>query len=122
MRNLYQKNLGKKGEDLAAKFLQSKGLFIIERNFRKRYSEIDIVARDGETLVFVEVKTRIGEKFGTPVEAVTPWKLRGLIKNAYYYKLLHKNLPDALRIDVIAIALDTNENLSKIDWYKNITL
>lgn len=122
MRNLYQKSLGKKGEKLAAEYLKCHGLQIIQYNFRKGNSEIDIVAREADTLVFIEVKTRIGTKFGTAEESITPWKKHQLIKSAYYYKLLHNGLPDALRIDVVAVALDLNENPTSISWYKNITL
>lgn len=122
MTNLYQKSLGKKGEKLAAGYLQSQGLQIIQYNFHKRYSEIDIIAKEADTLVFIEVKTRIGTKFGTAEESITPWKKHQLIKSAYYYKLLHKNLPDAIRIDVVAVELDSDEKLLNIAWYKNITL
>lgn len=121
MQNLRNKNLGKEGEEIAAKYLQSKGFVILEHNFHKRYSEIDIVARDKMTLVFVEVKTRIGNKFGSPEEAITPWKLHNLIKSAQYYKLLHQNLPDDMRIDVVTIVLSSINEVEKISHYKNVT-
>ena len=65
-------NLGKRGEDIAARFLLEKGLALIARNFRDKFGEIDIIAKDRETLVFVEVKTRRSHRFGLPQEAVTP--------------------------------------------------
>jgi putative endonuclease len=101
--------LGKKGEDIAANYLQKHGYRIIERNFKARYGELDIICTKDNTLVFVEVKTRIGEKFGKPEESVTPWKLREVVKTAEFYKMTHNHLPEALRIDVIAIQLDGDQ-------------
>ena len=99
-------HIGKLGEDMAATYLRNKGWKILERNYKARYGERDIVARDHETLVFVEVKTRIGDRYGTPEESVTPRKLREVVETAQFYKTLHPNLPDSLRIDVIGIVLD----------------
>src|SRR5690242_10711551 len=95
------------GEDLATKFLENKGYKILERNFRKGYGEIDIVALDNDTLVFIEVKTRSSNKFGTPFEQITPFKIRALERTAIFYKKLHPTLPEALRIDAVSVELDT---------------
>ena len=100
-------HIGKLGEDIATKFLREKGWKILQRNYKARYGEIDIVAQDKEILVFVEVKTRIGNAYGTPEESVTPRKLREVVETAQYYKMLHPDFPDALRIDVIGIVLDS---------------
>ena len=70
--------VGRYGEDVAAEFLQRAGLRLVERNWRCREGELDIVARDGDVLVFCEVKTRSGTGFGAPAEAVTPAKARRL--------------------------------------------
>ncbi|MBY6367350.1 YraN family protein [Rhodococcoides corynebacterioides] len=67
-------DVGRLGEDAAATFLTAVGLDVVTRNWRSRHGEIDIVAADGDTVVFVEVKTRSGTAFGTPAEAVTPAK------------------------------------------------
>lgn len=109
------------GEDLAAKFLQNKGYKIIERNFRKGYGEIDIVAIQGPTLVFVEVKTRTGNLYGTPLEQISYFKLRTLVKTAQYYKLLNPKLPGAMRIDAISVILDYSNNPVNIEHVENIT-
>lgn len=109
------------GEEIATKYLQKLGYKIIERNFRQGYGEIDIIAIDKDTLVFVEVKTRTSEKFGTPLEAITYFKLKTLIKTAEFYKQIHTNLPQSLRIDAISILLDFNKKLNKIDHIKNIS-
>lgn len=68
-------NLGKLAEDFAVSLLQGKGYKIIDRNFHSRFGEIDIIAEENETLIFVEVKARWSPKFGVPEEAVTPQKL-----------------------------------------------
>lgn len=113
--------LGTLGENAAANFIASLGYRIINRNFQKRYGEIDIVALDGKTLVFVEVRTRRGDKFGLPEETIAPWKLRTLIKSANYYKLLHPDSPDAMRIDLVAVSLSSTDEAVRIKLYKNIT-
>lgn len=113
---------GKIGEDAACQYLKSHGFRIIERNFRKGYSEIDIVALDGKTLVFVEVKARYSQTYGKPEEAVTYWKMKSLIHAAQYYKLLHPKLPDSLRIDVVSVYLTPDNQAEKIELFKNITI
>src|SRR3989338_4019157 len=96
---------GRFGEEKAAQFLLSKGFKIIERNFKKPHGDIDIIALDGQTLAFIEVKTRISSRYGPPEEAIPPWKIRSLIQSAQYYKLLHQDLPDSMRIDLVAVSL-----------------
>ncbi len=113
--------IGQKGEEIAEQYLKKHGYEVLERNFRsKRWGEIDIVAIDKDTLVFVEVKTREGTKYGEPVEAVTPFKLRALERTGQYYQAEHPNLPEALRIDVVAIMLgkETGEPV-KIQLFKD---
>lgn len=113
--------LGKEGELFAAKYLERHGYKILAQNFKKRYGEIDIIAIDRDTLVFVEVKTRRSSEFGSPLEAITPWKLRSVIKTAEYYKLTHKNLPDLMRIDAVGIKLDEDGEIEDIELVKNIS-
>ena len=110
-----------RGEDLATKYLKDKGYKIIERNFRKGYGEIDIIAIQGRTLVFIEVKTRTGSLYGSPLEQISYFKLKSLVKTAQFYKLLNPKLPDALRIDAISLELDYSRNLSNIEHVENIT-
>jgi len=121
MKNLFKQEEGRIGEDLACEYLKKHGFKIIERNFRIRGGEIDIVALDGNTLVFIEVKTRKSTEFGTPFEAITPWKIKSLIKTAQYYKIKHPRLPEALRIDAVGIILSNDNNLVSIELVKNIT-
>lgn len=119
---------GKKGEDLATAFLEKKGYGIVERNFRTRNGEIDIVAIDpstgsgqDQTLVFIEVKTREGNAFGTPLEAITYFKLKFLIRTATFYSASHPRLPKGLRIDAIAVSLGPSGEMLDIEHVKNIS-
>lgn len=79
------KSLGSKGEDLAVRFLKRKGYRIIERNYKTPIGEIDIIAQDGGTLVFIEVKTRTSASFGYPFEAVDRKKRQKLKNLALLY-------------------------------------
>ena len=118
---LHKQKLGKLGEGLAATYLQKHGFRIIERNFKARYGELDIICIQDQTLVFVEVKTRVGHAFGTPEEAVTPWKLREVVKTAEYFVLTHKGLPESERIDVIGIELDEGDGIVSFKHLVNVT-
>lgn len=113
--------LGKWGETIAIKYLEKNGFRIIERNFRKRYGEIDIICEENNTLVFVEVKTRKNTQFGFPKEAITYRKLQSLIKSAYYYKHTHPKLPKSMRIDLISLLLSDINKVEKIELIRNIT-
>lgn len=99
------KTVGAQGEELAAAFLQCAGYRIVERNFRCKGGEADIVARDGKTLVFVEVKARRSLTYGVPQLAVTSFKQRQISKAALTW-LAKNRLQDApARFDVIAVML-----------------
>ncbi|OGH19760.1 MAG: hypothetical protein A3D74_02360 [Candidatus Levybacteria bacterium RIFCSPHIGHO2_02_FULL_37_13] len=108
------------GEDKACEYLRKNGYKIVERNFRKGYGEIDIVAIHENTLVFIEVKTRTSNSFGSPLEAINYWKLKSLIKTAQYYKMTHRNLPESLRIDAVSVILSGND-VKSIELTKNIS-
>lgn len=97
---------GNLAEDYAVKLLESKGYRIIDRNFRSRFGEIDIIAIKDDCLIFVEVKARWSQKFGKPEEAVTPSKLWKIGKTGEYYSLLNPGLPKKLRIDVVALEIE----------------
>lgn len=93
---------GNLGEDYATALLKKQGYKILARKFHSRFGEIDIVAQDRNELVFVEVKTRWSKRFGNPEEAVTPLKLKHLVRAAEYFKLLNPKTPDIMRFDVVA--------------------
>ncbi len=115
------RDLGILGEDLAVKSHQKNGYKILERNFHSKFGEIDIVAQDKDTLVFVEVKTRWSEKFGLPEEAITPWKIKRMTQACQYYKLLHPQSPDSLRLDAVCIDLSPAGRVEEIRLLKNIS-
>lgn len=101
-----KRGYGELGEEYAHNLLKKSGYQVIQRNFRCKIGEIDIIAKDKGTLVFVEVKTRWSRKFGKPEEAVTPRKLNKIKRIGEYYLLTHPNLPKKLRIDVVAIEVE----------------
>jgi len=99
------RDLGKQGEEIATELLEKNGYQILQKNFRCKIGEIDIIALDQNTLVFVEVKTRWTKEYGLPEEAITPWKIRKIARVGEYYKLMHPKLPELLRIDAVCIDL-----------------
>ncbi len=102
--------LGKNAEDLAVDFLKRQGYRIIERNFRSRFGEIDAIAQDGDTLCFVEVKSRTTTEQGTPSEAVTFFKQRRLSKLALVYlKKRCGTLERKARFDVVSVLFEDHE-------------
>lgn len=97
--------LGKSGEDIACRELQRRGYAIVARRYRRRHGELDIVARDGETTVFVEVKTRRSGEYGSGVEAVHRLKRRRMAHLALDYVTRHRLASVACRFDVVSICL-----------------
>ena len=110
-----RRRLGAFGERLAAAHLEAKGYRIRARNFRCREGEVDIVAQDGETLVFVEVRTRRGDAMGGPAESVTATKEARLVAAATAYVQALPEPPADQRIDVVAIQLSPGGRLLAID-------
>lgn len=100
---------GKKGESLAIDFLKNRGYKIVSNNFSCKWGEIDIVAKDGKTLCFVEVKFRKTQEFGSPLEAVDQRKMSKLIQTAKYYCLVNNIKDVPMRFDVVGILLKDNE-------------
>jgi len=102
-----RQELGKSGEDLACRELEGRGYAIIARRYRAHAGEIDIIARDGATLVFVEVKTRDGHQFGDAAEAITAWKRRRITRVALDYMMRHHVGDCPCRFDVVSIHVDS---------------
>ena len=96
---------GATGEDLAAAFLAARGYTIVTRNFRCAAGEIDVVAIDGRTIVFCEVRTRRSARRGSAIESVTPLKQRQVCRVAEHYVARHRLEAHAIRFDVVAIEL-----------------
>lgn len=100
-----RQQLGNWGEQRAAEFLRARGYEIVERNWRCAAGELDLVAWEGESLVFVEVRTRRGRRYGAPEESVTLAKQARLIELAQMYLQQHPELEGDWRIDVVAVEL-----------------
>lgn len=112
--SMNRRKTGTDGEKLAAAHLERQGVFILERNYRCRSGEIDLIGRDGEYLVFFEVKYRRDARMGHPEEAVGTAKQRQICRVADYYRLV-QGLPlqTAVRYDVVAVEGE------QIRWVKN---
>lgn len=116
-----QSNLetGKVGEEIAKDYLKRKGYKIIEQNYKTKYAEIDLVAKKGNKMVFVEVRTKKGEDFGTPEETINKRKLRKLWGNAKAYTVW-KKWQGFYRIDAICVVLKYNNTIERLNHYENI--
>lgn len=104
------KVFGAFGESLAVEYLSKNGYKVLERNFRCRIGEIDIIAIQEDTVAFIEVKTRSSEKFGMPSEAVSLTKQNRMVKTALYYMQKNKLLDHMCRFDVIEIIVDEDNS------------
>ena len=104
-RGLNRRAAGARGEGIALRYLTQKGYALVEKNYRTRRGEIDLVVRHGDTLVFVEVKLRRGLGFGDPLEAVTPRKRASIRSLAEQYLLEREPAYDGLRFDAVGILL-----------------
>ena len=103
--SLSNRSSGAWGEELALRYLTRQGYTLVERNYRTRYGELDLVIRRGTTLVFVEVKLRRGTGFGDPLEAVTPHKQAKIRSLAEHYLLVREPAFETVRFDVVGILL-----------------
>jgi len=114
-----RQQVGKLGEKAAQKFLKKRGYRIRETGFRCRHGEIDIIARQKDCLVFVEVRTKSNLDFGTPEESITQAKKERLIASALTYTTTHQDIPPLWRIDVVAIELDEKGKAKRIELIEN---
>lgn len=114
-----RKQLGQLGEKLAADFLRKRGYRVMERNYRTPGGEIDIVARQGSTLVFVEVRTKSGPSFGTPEESITAAKRSRMVGCGMAYLQSHGDSAADWRIDVVAIEMGPSGKPSRIEVIPN---
>ena len=111
--------VGKIGEDIAKEFLEKQGYKVIERNYRTKYAEIDLIAKNKKELVFVEVRTKIGENFGTPEETINKKKMRKLWFNATAYTAF-KKWNGSFRIDAICIVLKPDHSIQRLNHFESI--
>jgi putative endonuclease len=111
--------LGRRGEALAAEKLTALGYRLLARNYRCAAGEIDLVARHGETWVFVEVRARRGAAFGTPEESITARKQQRLIAAAQHYLQEQRLTEVSWRIDVVAVELSAKGKLLRVEVIEN---
>ena len=112
--------LGTRGEGLARAFLKAKGYRVVTMNYRCRYGEVDIIARDGPCLVFVEVRTRRSRGgFGTPQESISRRKKERLIATAETYIQNSEDPPEDWRIDVVAVNIDSRGIVRPVEHLEN---
>ncbi len=113
----HNRALGQLTENLAAQALIDQGYQILERNFANKFGEIDLIAQDQTTLVFIEVKAKTGIRFGHPEEMITPSKLAKIRRMANLYL---QDKVCACRIDVVAIVLDKAQRPLRLTHYQNV--
>ena len=116
--NRNKRDIGKEGEEIAVKYLEEKGFEIIERNYQYGHGEIDIVAKDKDELVFIEVKTRLNLELGEPEYAVNQRKIKQIKKMAELYLFDKEIEEENCRFDVIAIIL-LNKTIPQITHYES---
>lgn len=113
------KSLGQRGERIAERLLLKKGMFVVDRGYSEKFGEIDLIAVDDRTVVFVEVKTRSSDFAGAPAEAVDEQKQAKITRVATAYLKRHGLLDCKCRFDVVAIELDSAGNRPAIRHFEN---
>jgi putative endonuclease len=114
-----RKKLGEMGEKIAAEFLKRQGYNILHQNYRCRFGEIDIVAKDNSSYVFIEVKTRRGLEYGRPIEAINKVKINRMLKTLQFYLKQYKIYNSNIRVDAMEIIVNNSKNI-EINHIKNI--
>ena len=107
--------LGRKGERGAARFLKEHGYRVLHRNWKSKLGEVDIIAREGKTLCFVEVKSRSDESFGGAVEAVGPAKQAQIVRAALAFLMRHNIPVQDCRFDVVAVQFDPERKIFEFE-------
>ncbi len=111
--------LGEKGEDIAANFLEDSGYHILKRNYRIGHSDIDILAQDKETLVFVEVRTKSREERGMPEDTLTAKKLKRMKNTAELY-IAFNHYEGLARLDTVCIIIDESDRIKHLEHYVGV--
>jgi len=114
-------DVGKHGEAIAVEYLSKRGLIEIERNFYTRFGEIDIIALNGDVYHFIEVKTRLGDTYGSSLESMTQSKMNNFVRTIQAY--IKKNSLSDINMSVDFIGIDISlDGTIDIEWIENITL
>jgi len=109
---------GNKAEEIAFNYLSAKGLLLVEKNFRSRYGEIDLIMREGEILIFVEVRYRNTDRYGDGAESVTTAKQNRIIRTANHFLTIRKLDNNLCRFDVVS-ASNLGNSKMQIEWIKD---
>lgn len=113
------KDIGAYGEDIAENYLQKLGYIVLDRNFRSKIGEIDLIGKDGDFICFIEVKTRFGTPYGNPCEAVTFTKRLKIYKTAQMYIMKKRLAKFNFRFDVVEVILNPSNDTSSIKLIKD---
>ncbi|MDP1690027.1 MAG: YraN family protein [bacterium] len=122
----WHNEIGQVGEKLAREYLEKQGYKILEQNYKTKYAEIDLVAEksagflNGKKLVFVEVRTKVGENFGSPEDTINKQKLWKVLQNAKSYTAF-KRWNGPARIDAVCIVLNQDFSVQRLTHHENIT-
>ncbi|HOR02089.1 MAG TPA: YraN family protein [Candidatus Woesebacteria bacterium] len=114
---------GKEGEEIAKKFLEQKGFRLIESNYNNKLGEIDLIMSNKEVLVFVEVKLKVGDKFGSPEEMISKYKLNRIRRIAESFLMLNPEIKRNFlkyRLDAVCIVLNEDKTVTRINHYENL--
>lgn len=125
MSKLYNLPKGRYGEEVGKDYLCKKGYSLLARNYRMRYGEIDLIFLDEDEIIFVEVKAKVGEDFGTPEEMVDKRKINQIQKTAQSFLVTRADLArkyEKYRIDVVAIVFNGIGGVDRIDHYENVEI
>lgn len=120
--NKYRQSLGERGEQIGREYLEGLGYRLIGKNMRTAYGEVDLIMKDGEVWVFVEVKTRRTAKYGTPLEAITPHKFSKMVESAQDYMQTQVTDNTDWRMDVVGVTFLTGDSTPKIEHIINAQL
>ncbi len=116
---------GRAGEKFAESYLIEKGFVIIDRNFKTRYGEIDLIAAKSKILHFIEVKLKVGDNFGAPEEMVNKRKILQVVKTAESYLLLNRNYADKFKrflVGAVCVVVNPDGSKKRINYYDNLTV
>ena len=121
-RRTYQQSIGQRAEDIAAEFLCAQGLVILERNYRRRLGELDIVARDGDVLVIAEVRTRASDRYGGAAASVNGRKQQRLVRATAQLLQQRKDFSHLrVRFDVLAVS-EISAGSPRVQWLQHVFL
>lgn len=111
-----KKKIGRLGEDIASNFLEKQGIKILQKNYATKYGEIDLIALENETIIFIEVKLRKNKKFGSIIESISESKIKKISKAAELFLNEFDTFKEC-RFDIILIFL-YNRNSYEVEWLK----